>query len=328
MKVLVTGANGFLGSWVTRALVNAGHDVYALVRPKSDLSELEGISCNYVYGDVTDIPSLLQAFKGIDTVFHLAGVIAYKKSERALMDKVNVHGTSNVVDVCREYKVRRLVYLSSVVAIGGSHTPSQILNEDSKYDIQDLNLGYFETKHQAETIVKKACDRGDIDAVIINPSTIYGPGDAKKGSRKMQLKVAQGRLKFYTSGGVNVVAVEDVVKGILSAWQKGRTGERYILAGENILIKDLFAMIANEAEVKPPSFQIPDQMLHIIGAIGDLLASLGFKAPLSRENAWTATMFHWFDSSKAQRELDFKPRPAKEAIHSSVQWMKDMGMLS
>lgn len=328
MKVLVTGANGFLGSWVTRALVKEGHEVYALVRPTADLSELDGIDCKFIHGDVTDILSLLKAFEGIDTVFHLAGVIAYKKSERALMDKVNVQGTANVIEVCRECKVRRLVYLSSVVAIGSSYDQDTILNENSEFNVHDLDLGYFETKHQAEILVKKACDKNEIDAVILNPSTIYGPGDAKKGSRKMQLKVAQGRLKFYTSGGVNVVAVEDVVQGILSAWKKGKTGQRYILAGENILIKDLFSLIAKEAGVRPPAYQIPDQVLHVVGTIGDGLEKMGFKGPLSRENAWTATMYHWFDSSKAQQELDFKPRPAQEALRSSVQWMKAQGLLS
>lgn len=322
-KVLVTGANGFLGSWVTRALVQEGHDVYALVRPKSDLSELEGVNCKYVHGDVTDVHSLLETFKGMDSVFHLAGVIAYKRSQRPLMDKVNVQGTANVVSVCREHKVRRLVYLSSVVAIGGGFSTDEVLNEDSTYNLHDLNLGYFETKHEAEKIVKKACDKNEIDAVILNPSTIYGAGDAKKGSRKMQLKVAQGKLKFYTSGGVNVVAVEDVVDGILKAWKNGKSGERYILCGENILIKELFAMIAAEAGVKPPSFQLPDGLLHVLGSAGDMMEKAGLKGPVSKENAYTATMYHWFDSAKAQRELGFKPRPAREAIHNSVQWMKD-----
>jgi len=327
MKVLVTGANGFLGSNLTKTLVSEGHDVYALVRPTSDISMLQGIGCKYIHGDVTDVVSLLENVKGFDTVFHLAGVIAYKKSQRSAMERVNVQGTSNIVDVCRENKVRRLVYLSSVVAIGASFTADQILNEESKYEIQSLDLGYFETKKAAEEIVKKACSRNEIDAVILNPSTIYGAGDARKGSRSMQLKVARGRLRFYTSGGVNVVALEDVIAGILSAWQKGRKGERYILSGENLTIQQLFQMIAAEAGVKPPSTCMPDSVLHALGKTGDALEKIGFPPTFSQENAWTATMFHWFDSSKAQKELDFKPRPAKEAIHNSVQWVKDQGLL-
>lgn len=327
MKILVTGANGFLGSWVTKALVKEGHEVFALVRPHADLSELDGVACKYIHGDVTDITSLLEAINGMDSVFHLAGVIAYKKSQRALMEKVNVQGTANVIEVCREKNVRRLVYLSSVVAIGAGFTEKDILTEDSPYNISHLDLGYFETKRKAEQIVKAACDRNEIDAVIINPSTIYGGGDAKKGSRKMQLKVAQGKLKFYTSGGVNVVAVEDVVAGILSAWKMGRKGERYILAGENILIKDLFAMIAAEAGVSAPPYHLPDSLLHIVGKIGDCMEKMGLKGPLSQENAFTATMYHWFDASKAKKELNFQPRPARFAIHNSVQWMKDQGLV-
>lgn len=326
-KVLVTGANGFLGSWLTRTLVNQGHDVYALVRPSSDLSELEGVKCKFLHGDVTDVLSLLEAFKGMDTIFHLAGVVAYKKSQRAQMEKVNVTGTSNVVQVCREYKIRKLVYLSSVTAIGAGYTPEQIFNEESEYNIADLDLGYFQTKHEAEEIVRKACARGEIHAVILNPSTIYGKGDAKKGSRKMQVKVAQGKFKFYTSGGVNVVAVEDVVQGILTAWEKGRNGERYILSGENLLIQELFQMIAEEAHTKPPHKKIPNWFLHSLGKLGDTMETIGMKGPLSEENAWTSTMYHWFDNSKARRELDFNPRPARAAIHNSVQWMKDHGLV-
>ncbi len=327
MKVLVTGANGFLGSWLTKALVQEGYHVDALVRPNSDLSELSGVHCKFVHGDVTDVHSLLEAFKGIDTVFHLAGVIAYKKSQRAAMERVNVLGTQNVVDVCREHKIRRLVYLSSVVAIGAGYSQDQVMNEDSPFNIHDLDLGYFETKHQAEEIVKAACQKSEINAVILNPTTIYGAGDAKKGSRKMQLKVAQGKLKFFTSGGVNVVAVEDVVQGILNAWEKGRSGERYILSGENLLIKDLFRIIAEEAGVKPPTHQLPDSVLHTVGALGDCMEKIGLKGPLSRENAWTATMYHWFDSTKARKELDFHPRSAREALHNSVQWMKENGLV-
>ncbi len=326
MKVLVTGANGFLGAWLTRSLAEQGHEVYALVRKNSDLSELTGVACKYVYGDVTDLPSLETAFQGMDTVFHLAGVIAYKKSERALMDKVNVEGTRNVITAVQSCAVRKLVYLSSVVAIGSSFTPTP-LNEKSPYNIHHLNLGYFETKHLAEQLVVDACQKKLIDAVMVNPSTIYGAGDAKKGSRKAQLAVARGKMRFYTAGGVNVVAIEDVIDGIMKVWAMGKTGERYILAGENITIKDLFTMIANEAGQQPPRWRIPNFFLHLLGALSDFLLRFDIKLGFSRENAYTATMFHWFDSSKAQQELQFHPRPAKEAIRNSVDWIKKNGLL-
>ncbi len=328
MKVLVTGANGFLGSWLTRALVKEGHEVFALVRAQSDLSELEGVPCNYVYGDITDLESLYKSFAEIDTVFHLAGLIAYKKKDRTEMEKINVFGTENVIEACLTKKIRKLVYVSSVVAVGAGFNSQQILNEDSHYNVAHLNLGYFETKRSAEGLVVDAYKNKNLDCVIINPSTIYGEGDAKKSSRKTQVKVAQGHFNFYTCGGVSVVSVEDVVSAIITAWKSGRSGERYILSGENLTIKDLFKLIAEEAGARPPQYKIPNWVLFVLGRTGDLMEALGMKGSLSTENAWTATLYHWFDNSKAQKELGFKPRPAREAIRSSVSWMKKNGLLS
>lgn len=326
MKALVTGANGFLGSWLTKRLLAEGYDVEALVRKNSDLSELQDVKVKYVYGDVTDVESLRTNFKNQDVIFHLAGVVAYKKSDRPLMDKVNVQGTANVVQVCEEQGVQKLLHLSSVVAIGAQTKPVA-MTEDFKYNISHLNLGYFETKHKAEEIVMAAAAAKKIHAVCVNPSTIYGFGDAKKGSRKTQVKVAQGKFPFYTSGGVNVVGVEDVIDGILLALNKGKNAERYILASENMLIKELFEQIAHFANVKAPSIKMPDLALHAIGIIGDTMTAMGLKAGLSRENAYTATMYHWFDATKAKKELGFNPSPSALAIEKSVRWMKDNGYL-
>ncbi|MFZ3229561.1 MAG: NAD-dependent epimerase/dehydratase family protein [Pseudobdellovibrio sp.] len=322
MKVLVTGANGFLGTWLTKRLLAEGHDVTALIRKNSNLGELQDVKVNYAYGDVTDLTSLKESFKNNGVVFHLAGVVAYKKSDRPLMEKVNVQGTANVVQVCAELNIPQLLHLSSVVAIGAQTKPLA-MTEDFKYNIADLNLGYFETKRKAEDLVITAAKENKIRAICVNPSTIYGFGDAKKGSRKSQVKVAQGKLPFYTSGGVNVVAVEDVIDGILLALKNGKNAERYILASENMLIKELFEQIAHYAGVKAPSIKMPNSILHLLGLMGDTLTALGYPAGLSQENAYTATLFHWFDATKAKRELGFNPKPSTEAIEKSVRWMKD-----
>lgn len=328
MKVIITGANGFLGSWLTKALLKEGHDVYCLVRKNSDLSELQDVQPNYLFGDVTNKASLQKAFQGMDVVFHLAGLVAYKKSDRQKMDLVNVQGTQNVVDVIEELKIPKLIHISSVVAVGASMSPNEILDENSEYKIANLNLGYFETKKQAEEIVHQATLENRIHAVIVNPSTIYGYGDAKKGSRKMQVKVAQGKFPFYTSGGVNVVAVEDVVNGILSAWKIGKNGERYILAGENITIQQLFSLIAKSAGIQPPRYLLPNWLLFAIGYVNDFLEVFNVKGPISKENANTATMYHWFKNDKAKKELNFNPRPAEEAVKKSVDWMKKQGLIN
>ncbi len=322
MKTLVTGANGFLGSWLTKRLLAEGHSVDAMVRKDSDLSELNGAQPNYVFGDVTDFQSLKSCFKGNDIIFHLAGVVAYKKSMRPLMDKVNVGGTQNVVNACAELQIPQLIHLSSVVTIGSTPKP-EVLNEQSPYTIGNLNLGYFETKRIAEEIVLQAASKNKIQAICVNPSTIYGFGDAKKESRKNQVKVAQKKMPFYTSGGVNVVAVEDVIEGILLALKHGKNGERYILSSENMTIKELFNKISYFAQVKSPQIKMPDWALHGLGNLGDVLTKYNISIGLSQENAYTATRFHWFDCAKAKADLGFKPTPADAAIEKSVRWMKE-----
>lgn len=326
MKTLVTGANGFLGAWLTRRLLSDGHDVTALIRKSSDLSELKGLSPRFAYGDVTDKESLQEAVSGHEAVFHLAGLVSYKKSDEPLLEKINVQGTQNTVDACIQCGVTQLLHVSSVVAVGASFKP-QALTENFQYNISHLKLGYFDTKKKAEDIVVGAARAKKINAVCVNPSTIYGFGDARKGSRKNQIKVAQGKLPFYTGGGVNVVAVEDVIEGILLALKHGRNGERYILAAENMTIKSLFEKIAAAAGVPAPKIHMPDFALHTLGFAGDLLRKVNIDIGMSSVTARTATMFHWFDSGKAQKELGFKPGSSDAAIEKSVKWMRDNGYL-
>ncbi len=323
MKSLVTGASGFLGSWLVKKLISEGHEVRVLHRSSSDLSQLEGLTIEHTIGDVTDLASLHQAMNGIDYVFHLAGLIGYTKSLRDQMEKVNVNGTNNVLIACQQANIKRLIYMSSVVAIGGGFNNQSMLDETSDYNLLNLNLGYFETKRKGEALVKHACDEKQIDAVILNPTTVYGPGDARKGSRKTQLKVAQGKFPFYTDGGVNVANVNDIVDATYNALEMGRCGERYILGGENISIKKLLTLIAKDAGIEPPKYFLPNFLIHLIGKSGDLLEQMGKKGPLNSENAWTSTMFHWFNSDKAQKELNLHVTPAKESIHQSVSWMRE-----
>ena len=326
MKVLVTGANGFLGSWLVRKLCKMQLEVRILVRESSDLSELNGCEFEKLFGDITDLAAVKQACRGVEAVFHLAGLVAYTRKDRSLMQSVNVQGTKNIIAACADADVSRLVHVSSVTAVGASFDKTA-MNEESAYNIKHLDLGYFETKREAEEAVIAATRTGKIDAVMVNPSTIYGPGDAKKGSRSAQLKVAKGAMPFFTRGGVNVVDVENVVDGIISAWRNGITGERYILCGENITIEQLFNLIAEKAGVPPPKICMPNFALHLIGKFGDLLERFGSKGPLNSENAWTATLYHWFDSSKAERDLGFKPSSAATAISRSVNWSKENGLI-
>lgn len=326
MKVLVTGASGFVGSWLVRRLEERGVNMRVL-RRKSSSKSTPSSTTEVAWGDITDLESLVAATQNIDTVFHLAGHVGYSRAERALMEQINVTGTQNVLSACKTNRVRRLLHMSSVVAVGASFDGQRPLTEVDPFNLHHLDLGYFETKWAAENLVRTAARAGEVDAVMLNPSTIYGAGDAVKGSRKVQVKVAQGRFRFYTGGGVSVVGVEEVVEALLVAWERGRSGERYILSGDNLTIQELFSLIAEEGGVAPPALHLPDAVVRGIGRVGDWLEARGRKGPLNSENAWSSILYHWFDHSKAKTELGFQPQPARQAIAKSVQWMKDHRLL-
>ena len=332
---LVTGASGFLGGWLVKSLAQQG-PVRLLARKPESLTDLlqdlnkmnldqqvESISL----GDVTDKDSVMKACEGAAAVFHLAGLIAYKPSARQSMFAINVDGTRNVLEASLNYQLD-FQYVSSVVAVGAGKTP-QVLDEDSVFDLQGRNFGYFDSKKAAEDLMLTEARKKRIRIGITNPSTVYGPGDAKKGSRRMQVKAAQGRLPFVPSqGGVNVVSVHDVVSGILQVWKQGIAGERYILASENLSLQQLFQQIATSAQVAPPRLVVPGSVIRGLGKLNDFASSHFRQVPslMSYENACVATLYHWFSSEKAQKHLGWKPRPANEAIAESVAWMKEHGI--
>lgn len=326
MKVLVTGASGFIGQWLVRCLVELGHDVTITLRSKNETEDFKGLPVREVLADILDPASLHQAVIGQEHIYHLAGVIAYSKRERDLMFKVNVGGTENILSAATRCNVQRVLLVSSVVAVGATFYP-EVLNEKSPYTLGPYHLGYHESKRAAEALLKLYVENQKVDGVIVNPSTVYGAGDAKKGSRSTQLKVAKGKGLFYPKGGVSVVGVEDVVNGMIAAMNKGRSGERYILAGENLTLNEVFAEISRVAGVAPPKIPMPQWALRSLASVDDLLSRLGGRGPLPSERALVAAMYHWYDSTKAQQELGYQPRPASEAIEKSVLWMKENGLL-
>ena len=326
-KALVTGASGFVGGWLCRRLLDEGHELRVLARKSSDLRAIGDGRLERVEGDIVDAEAVGQACRDVDVVFHLAGLVAYRRSDREKMEAINVGGTRNVIHGCLSANVSRLVHMSSVVAVGASFSEQVTLNEDSAYNVAHLNLGYFETKRRAEIEVLKATQEQGLQATVVNPSTIYGPGDSLKASRGVQLKVAKGKFPFFTQGGVNVVAIEDVIEGLLRAWDRGQIGERYILANENLTIKQLFGIIATAAGKSKPWIYLPTPVVRTLGIWGDKKEALGGKALVNSENAWTSTLYHWFSSKKAQNDLGMTFRSSEEAVVRSVEWSKRHGIV-
>ena len=317
MNCLVTGASGFIGSWLVRKLKHEGHKVRVLCRKSSQFPLIKDLDFEKAFGDITQPQGLSEAFKDIDTVFHLAGYIGYKKAERPIMQSINVEGTKNIFNLSRSHNIKTFVFLSSVTAIGAGFNPLQILNESSPYLLGPYKFGYAETKREAEDYVLKT--NSDMKVFCINPSTVYGPGDMLKNSRKNQLKVMQGKLKAYPRGGVSIVGVHDVVDAIYKSVELARHGERYILSGENLFIKDLLFKIAEISKSSPPRFQIPGLILNTLGLIGDYLTQ---GKPLDSETARIVQLFHWYENTKAKKELEFQPQPTEVVLDSSVAWAK------
>ena len=323
MKCLVTGATGFVGSWLTKLLIDKKHDVRVLCRDVSKAPE----HVEAFHGDICNPNSLTKAVSGVDVVYHLAGFVGYSKKHLKTMKEVNVQGTHNIINACIHARIQRLVHISSVAAIGASFTPKR-LNENSPFLIENLNLGYFQTKKQAEDLVKQYVKSGKLDAVILNPATIYGAGDMIKPSRKIQLQVAKGYFPFYPPGGVNIIDIESVVEAIYNATTKGQKGQRYILSGQNILIKDLFQIITQAVGKKPIFIPISQSCLKILGMIGDQFEKRGQDFFITSEIAQISILFHWFDASKAQSELNLKPQNAQKAITNSIHWAVQNKLIS
>jgi len=236
-STLITGGTGFVGSNLSSTLVDHGYNVRILRRSDSDLRALGGLAVKHYLGDVRDVDSLKEAMKGCDTVFHTAAIVSFKRKDRALQYDVNVAGTRNVVEACLAAKVKRLVHTSSVATIGPTAS-GEPATEESPYG-WGTSSAYRHTKYLAEQEVYAGVKRG-LDAVIVNPSVIVGERDIHFHGGQMIREVKRGLVPFYVKGGMNVVYVGDVVEGHIQAALRGKTGERYILCGENLTHREIF----------------------------------------------------------------------------------------
>ncbi len=323
MNILITGANGFLGLHVVRRL-NENHHVKALIHEKRE--EVEDAGCELVYGDVLDFSSLLKAAgENIDWIIHVAGAMSSSSADKNRLFRVNVEGVENIIKLAKSKKAK-LIHLSSCVAVGTNFTAkAPLLSEESVNETIGKNFSNYDSKRIGEELVLKASRDKDIFAVVLNPGLIYGAGDARKTIRKGNIKAAKGNLPFYTSGGVNVIHVNDVVESIISAMENGRNGERYLITGDNITINELLSSLSKAAGARPPKHLLPNFLLRTLSSLHD---ALGLKGELSKENIFSATTFHWYDNSKARKELGLNPRSYREAIADSVDWMKKNHYLS
>lgn len=325
-KVLVTGANGLIGSNLCHRLSELGYEVIGLVRENSNLLGLKGFQGKIIRGDILDESGMARAMDGTHSVFHTAGLVSFDNRRGEELFRVNVEGARSIVGAALKSGVKRVVHTSSVAAIGIT-ADGEVANETVEYNRFDYKVAYGDSKHYGEVEIKKGVERG-LDAVIVNPGSIFGQRDVYLHSGIL-LKVLKGmKIVPYVSGGMCTVGVDDVVDGEIAALKSGKTGERYVLGSENISFKDLFTQICRVVGAPAPSVHVP--LWAARGAAGflEILSNFTGKPPvLTKAHVVSATLPHYFSSEKAVRELGYRPRPIVDAIRKSFDWYVENGLM-
>ncbi len=318
-NILVTGGTGFIGSNLAAVLSQQGYNVRILRRTSSNLSNIATLPIEHHIGDVRDPESLRSAIRGCDTVFHTAAMVSFWKPVRRLQVEINVVGTKNVVEACLQENVERLVHTSSIAAIG--HPANGMLaDESTPFNWPQADNGYKNSKHMAESEITKGVERG-LDAVMVNPGVVIGPGDVHFNGGKIIRSVKKHQALFHIKGGMNVVFVGDVVAGHISAALKGRTGERYILGGENLTHKQAFQITAEVVGGIVPRIRMPIPILKLAGTFFDLTGRIMNKEPYVTSELFSgAGLYNWYSSEKAQRELGYTIMPFRDAVEKTYKW--------
>ncbi|NPA95024.1 MAG: NAD-dependent epimerase/dehydratase family protein [Thermodesulfobacteria bacterium] len=328
MKAFVTGGTGFVGSSLVRLLLEDGYDVGVLVREKSNLTNLEGLPVTLHYGDLKDKDSLKKALKGYDFLFHVAADYRLWVPKPDEIYENNVKGTKNIMDAAGHTGIKRIVYTSSVATLGLNEDGSPA-DEETPVSFSDMIGHYKKSKFLAEKAVKELVDAGKIDAVIVNPSTPVGPRDIRPTpTGRMILEAAQGKMPAYVDTGLNIVHVDDVSRGHILALKKGKTGRRYILGGENMTLKEIFETISEITGTPPPRIKLPHNLILPLAYLFEMVSRITGTEPLATvDGVKLSKKKMFFSSRRAEKELGYSHRPARQAIRDAVEWFKKQGLL-
>ncbi|MDT8306328.1 MAG: NAD-dependent epimerase/dehydratase family protein [Anaerolineae bacterium] len=327
MRALVTGGTGFIGANLVAELNERGIAARVLHRPRSSLVALDGLYFESVHGDILEEPEqLARAMEGSEWVFHVAAVSDYWRQGREWLYRVNVEGTRNVLAAAQLAGVRRLVFTSSLTAMGTSPC-SRPLDESNHLSQSPQQFPYAHSKVLGEQAVQQAI-AGGLDAVIVNPSVVLGPRDVNRGGGSIILEAARGLLRFSAPGGANFIAVEDVVAGHLAAAERGRTGERYILGAHNLTFDEVTATVCEVVGRRPPLFRLRRWMLPPV-AVGVAVARglFGNRIPLDATHVRLMGACTYADSSKARREFDLPQTPFPTMVKRAYNWYRVNGYL-
>jgi len=326
-RVLITGASGFVGSAVARALTKRGYAVRALVRASSPRANLAALACEVVEGDMRDSQSLIPAFKDVRYLFHVAADYRLWARDPSEIYRNNLEGTRNVMNAARNAGVEKIVYTSSVATLkpiaGGE------ADETSQLKEADAVGAYKRSKIAAERLVDTMIAREGLPAVIVSPSTPIGPGDIRPTpTGRVVIEAAMGRVPAFVDTGLNLVHVDDVAEGHLLALERGQTGQNYILGGQNAALKDLLAVIAALAGRRAPRVRLPRRPLFALAYAAEAAARFSGKEPLITVDALKMAKYRmFFNSAKADAALGYRARPYGQGVEDALVWFKDAGYL-
>jgi len=328
MKVLVTGATGFVGAAVARAAAAAGWQVRALVRSGSDRGNLRQLAAELVEGDLNEERALERALEGCEGLFHVAADYRLGARDPQPLYRTNVDGTRNILNAARTVGVPRIVYTSSVATIGipSDGSPGE---ERTPVSLDNMIGHYKRSKYLAEEVARDAAQAG-LSVVIVNPSTPVGPGDIKPTpTGQLVLDAACGRMPAYVDTGLNIVHVDDVAAGHLLAFERGRAGERYILGGEDMTLQSILAQIAQLVGRKPPSIRLPYAAVLPVAYLAEAMAAIsGRSGRVTLEGVRMSRKRMYFSSGKAVSELGYRWRPPIVAFEDAVRWFCERGLLT
>ena len=326
MKTLVTGANGFVGSSLVRHLLDMNHEIKALIRPNSDRRNLDGLPIETVEGDLQDLSSLKTAVKNCSSLFHVAADYRLWIPEPAEMYKTNVNGTKDLMLAAADANIDKIIYTSSVATLGINSDGSPA-NENTQSSLEDMIGHYKRSKYLAEQEAINLVNQKQLPIIIVNPSTPIGPRDIKPTpTGRIVLDTLRGMMPAYVNTGLNIVHVDDVAKGHILAFKHGKIGERYILGGENMSLKEILQLIDKVIGKKTMRVCLPQNFILPIVYCMELWATFSNDEPRATlEGVQMSKKFMYFSSEKAMNELDYSPRPAIQAIEDAIQWFKENG---
>ena len=323
--ILVTGATGFVGAHLLYQLVETNENVRAIYRSENTIEKVKQVfslhgadvslisKVEWFKADITDVPSMITAFRGVRKVYHCAALISFNPKDYREMRKVNIHGTAIIVNLSIDAKVDKICFVSSIASIGNTNHGG-LTTEENEWNQQDDNSGYSITKFGAEMEVWRASQEG-IDVVIVNPGIILGAGFWNVGSGKFFSKIYNG-LKYYTEGITGFVGVKDVVKTMIFLTNSTIKNERFILVSENKSYKEIFFLIADAFDKKRPYKKVYRWQMEILWRVSSFLSIVTRKEPLlSKYAAKSANSISWYTSKKIKKTLPFKFQTIEEVVN-------------